>query len=176
VTLASLRRAVAVVFQDPFLFHGPVAANIAYGWPDAGAARVAAAAQAAHADGFVGGRRGGYAAAVGPRGAWLSGGQRQRIALARALLRDSPVLLLDEATASVDSETEELIQDAIDRMAGRRTILVVGHRLSSLRRADRVVVIDAGRIVEAGSPEELLAGRSRYREIFAAQLAVARRR
>jgi ABC-type multidrug transport system fused ATPase/permease subunit len=174
VTLASLRRAVAVVFQDPFLFRGTVAANIAYGWPDAGAARIVGAAQAAHAEGFIGGLRGGYGAAVGPRGAWLSGGQRQRVALARAFLRDSPILLLDEATASVDSETEELIQDAIDRMAGRRTILVVGHRLSSLRRADRVVVIDGGRIVETGSPEALLGGRSRYRDLFAAQLEPAR--
>src|SRR5262245_50203670 len=104
-------------------------------------------------DTFAGALRSGYDAPVGPRGAWLSGGQRQRLAFARALLRDAPILLLDEATAAVDSESEELIQQAIDRLAGQRTILLVAHRLSSVRRADRVIVLEDGKIVEAdGEP------------------------
>jgi ABC-type multidrug transport system fused ATPase/permease subunit len=151
-----------------------VAENLRYGRPDATAAELEAAAAAAHAHGFVAALSGGYAAAVGPRGAWLSGGQRQRLALARAFLRDAPILVLDEATASVDSETEELIQDAIERMAGRRTMLVIGHRLSSLRRADRVIVLEGGRVVESGRPEALLRPGRRCRDLFAAQLERAR--
>ena len=170
VTLASLRQAVAVVFQEPYLLRGSIADNIRYGGSDAEEERVAAVARAAHVEGFANALRGGYAAPVGPRGAWLSGGQAQRVALARALLRDSPILLLDEATAAVDSETEELIQDAVERLAGRRTILIVAHRLSSLRRADRVVVLDRGRVVESGPPDVLLKTPTRCRDLFAAQL------
>jgi len=169
-TLASLRRAAAVVFQEPYVFRGTIDDNLRYGGFDADAQRVAEMARAAHVDQFIDPARGGYDAQVGPRGGWLSGGQRQRIALARALLRDAPVLLLDEATASVDSETEELIQDAVTRLAGKRTILVVAHRLSSVRRADRVVVLDHGRIVETGTPEMLLRSPTRCRDLFAAQL------
>jgi ABC-type multidrug transport system fused ATPase/permease subunit len=107
---------------------------------------------------------------VGPRGGRLSGDQRQRLARARALLRGSQVLVLDEATAAVDSETEELIHAAIESLAGERTIVIVGHRLSSLRRADRVLVLDQGRIVEAGRPDSLLRAGTRYHELFAPQL------
>ena len=168
VTLASLRRAVAAVFQDAQLLPGPLAANIAYGCPDTDPARIAAAAAAAQAHGFAGGP----ARRLGSRGEGLSGGQRQRVALARALLRDAPILVLDEATASIDGETEALVQDTIDRLAGRRTILVVAHRLASIRRADRIVVLEHGRIVECGPPERLLQGAGRCRQLFASQLAV----
>jgi ABC-type multidrug transport system fused ATPase/permease subunit len=116
------------------------------------------------------GARGGLLVPVGPRGDWLSAGQRQRVALARALIREAPILILDEATASVDSETEELIQDAVERFAGRRTVLLVAHRLSSVRRADRVIVLDRGELVETGTPAVLLGGASRCRDLFAAQL------
>ena len=131
--------------------------------------QVNAAARAAAVDQFAASKEG-LLTPVGPWGSRLSGGQRQRIALARALLRDAPILLLDEATAGVDSETEELIQDALDTLAGKRTILVVAHRLSSVRNADRVVVVEDGRIVEMGTPSELLSRDSRCRELFAAQL------
>jgi ATP-binding cassette, subfamily B, bacterial len=173
ITFESLRRAFAPVFQEPYILRGSVAENIRYGRPDVPPARVTEMARAAHADGFIDALRSGYAAPVGPHGIWLSGGERQRLAMARALLRDAPILLLDEATASVDSETEELIQDAIERFAGKRTILVVAHRLSSVRRADRVVVLDHGRIVECGTPELLLRTDTRCRDLFAAQLIPA---
>jgi ABC-type multidrug transport system fused ATPase/permease subunit len=173
ITFDSLRRAFAPVFQEPHIFRGSVIENIRYGRTDVPPERVAEMARAAHADFFINALRSGYRAPVGPRGTWLSGGERQRLAMARALLRDAPILLLDEATASVDSETEELIQDAIDRFTGRRTILVVAHRLSSVRRADRVVVLDRGRIVECGPPELLLRTETRCRDLFAAQLIPA---
>jgi ABC-type multidrug transport system fused ATPase/permease subunit len=167
--LQSLMRCVAPVFQEPYIVSGSIGDNIRYGQPDAPQQRVSTVAEAAHADSFIKSLPRGYAAPAGPRGSRLSGGQRQRIALARALLCEAPILLLDEATASVDSETEELIQEAIERYSARRTILLVTHRLSSVRRADRVVVLEKGRIVETGSPNELLASESRCRELFGAQ-------
>ena len=171
ITLELLRRAMVPVFQEPYIFRGSIIENIRYGRSDVSEARVAEIARSAHADRFIDALRNGYASPVGPRGTWLSGGERQRLALSRALLRDAPILLLDEATASVDSETEELIQDAIERFAGQRTILVVAHRLSSVRRADRVIVLDRTRIVETGPPEGLLLNDTRCRDLFAAQLA-----
>jgi ATP-binding cassette, subfamily B, bacterial len=170
VTLASLRSSIAVVFQDLFVMQGSIADNIRYGRPDASDPSVRLAARAAHVEPFVERSRRGYGALVGPEGRRLSGGQRQRIALARALLKDAPILVLDEATASVDGETEELIQDALARLAGRRTIVVVGHRLSTVRRADRVVVVEQGRIVEVGVIDTLLRNGSRCHDLFAAQL------
>jgi ABC-type multidrug transport system fused ATPase/permease subunit len=165
-----VRGAISPVFQDSFIFRGSIRDNIAYGQSAAPLEAVRAAARAAHVDAFAPTLRSGRG--VGPRGMSLSGGQRQRIALARALLRDAPILVLDEATGSIDSETEELIQEAVERLAGHRTILLIGHRLSSLQRADRVVVLDEGRIVESGAPQTLLHLGTRYYDLFAAQTAL----
>ena len=170
LTRDTLVRATCAVFQDPYILRGSVAETIGYA-RDLDADEVTRLARAAHAHGFVTDMPGGYTASVGPHGSWLSGGQRQRLALARAFSRDCPVLVLDEATAAVDSETEELIQDAMERLSGRRTLVLIGHRLSSIRRADRIVVLDQGRVVETGSPEALLGRPSRCRDLFAAQLA-----
>ncbi len=170
VTLGSLRRAIVPVFQDAFVVNGTIARNIFYGAPDAPYIRMTEAARAASVDRFALTQAGGYSMPVGHRGSHLSGGQRQRIALARALLSQAPILLLDEATAAVDSETEELIQDALGKFAGRRTVITVAHRLSSVRRADRVIVLEHGKIVEVGTPAQLLSTPSRCRELFAAQL------
>lgn len=171
LTLTSLRQAVAVVFQDAHLLRASITANIGYGCPDAAPDRVVAAAIAAHAHDFVARGRGGYGRLLGTRGEGLSGGQRQRVALARALLREAPILVLDEATSAVDGETEAMMQATIDRLAGRRTIIVVAHRLASVRRADRIVVIEDGRIVESGPPRILLHTASRCRQLFASQLS-----
>ena len=170
-TLASVRSAIVPVFQDPYVLSGTIASNIRYGAPGLEAAGIAAVSADASVDRFTTSERRGLALPTGHRGSNLSGGQRQRIALARALAVKAPILLLDEATAAVDSETEELIQQALDRLAGTRTLVVVAHRLSSIRRADRVVVIENGRIVEAGRPERLLATPSRCRALFATQIA-----
>jgi ABC-type multidrug transport system fused ATPase/permease subunit len=171
LTLSSVRDAVAVVFQDPFLLRASIAANIAYGRPGLPEERIVAAARAAHAEAFIAGMRAGYARPLGSRGEGLSGGQRQRLALARALACEAPILLLDEATSAVDGETEALVQDTIDRLAGRRTIVIVAHRLAAIRKADRVIVLEGGRIVEAGRPQHLLRSASRCRRLFASQLA-----
>jgi ABC-type multidrug transport system fused ATPase/permease subunit len=168
VSLASLRQAVAVVFQEPYLSRGSITDNIRYGAADP--ARMAEAGRIACVEPFVRRSAQGWATQVGPQGGWLSGGQRQRIAFARALMRDAPILVLDEATASVDSETEELIHAAVAALP-RRTMLLIGHRLSSLRCADRIVVVEGGRVVENGTPDALLRPGSRYHELFAAQLA-----
>jgi ATP-binding cassette, subfamily B, bacterial len=174
MTLASLRRACAVVFQDPHIFHGTIAENIRYGRLDADKSSIVEAGGIAHVDDFADPRRGGWATPVGPHGGWLSGGQRQRLALARALIRTAPILILDEATASVDSETEELIHETVERFAGQRTILIIGHRLSSLRRADRIIVVDRGQVVETGTPQTLLRPGTRYQQLFAAQIESGR--
>ncbi len=192
VTLASLCDNVVPVFQDSHILRGTVAQNIRYGEEfraggrtsqlDPGqlhpgeatmARRMAEVARVVRADEFIDSLPGGYEAQVGSHGGRLSGGQRQRLALGRALMRDAPVLLFDEATASIDSETEELIADAIGRLAGERTILLVAHRLSSILRADRVIVLDRGRIVETGAPRQLMASDSRCRRLFAAQIEQA---
>ena len=170
ITLESLRRAVSVVFQEPHILRGSIADNIRYGSPGVAQDHFLKAAQMARVDAFAESMRNGYESAVGSQGGRLSGGQRQRIALARALTRDAPILLLDEATTSVDSESEELIQDSLERLAGHRTILLVAHRLSSVRRADRVIVLENGAVVESGTPAELLGPQTRYRNLFASQL------
>ncbi|MFP3938123.1 MAG: ABC transporter transmembrane domain-containing protein [Phycisphaerae bacterium] len=153
--LEHLRRRIGVVLQEPFLFHGTVAENIAYGNPDAGIEEILSAARAANAHDFIVGFPDGYDTLVGERGQTLSGGERQRISIARAILNNPRILILDEATSSVDTETEKLIQEALDRLIADRTTIAIAHRLSTLRKADRLVILEEGRIVEQGSHEEL---------------------
>ena len=153
----SLRRRVGVVLQEPFLFHGTVAENVAYGHPEATREQVIRAARAANAHDFIVGFPDGYDTMVGERGQSLSGGERQRISIARAILNNPTVLILDEATSSVDTNTEKLIQEALDRLVANRTTIAIAHRLSTLRKADRLVVLKDGQVVEQGSHEELVA-------------------
>ena len=150
-----LRRCTGVVLQEPFLFYGTVARNIAYGNPEATLDDIIAAARAANAHDFIVGFPDGYDTMVGERGQTLSGGERQRISIARAILHDPAILILDEATSSVDTEAERLIQEALDRLTARRTTIAIAHRLSTLRRTTRLVILDKGVIVEQGSHEEL---------------------
>jgi ATP-binding cassette, subfamily B, bacterial MsbA len=156
VELASLRRLVGVVAQDTFLFNDTVANNIRYGSPGATDETVFAAARNALADEFILKLPQGYATIIGERGVKLSGGQRQRIAIARALLKNAPILILDEATSHLDTESEMLVQRALSNLMADRTVIVIAHRLSTVRRADKIVVVDKGRIVETGTHEELV--------------------
>ena len=156
--------------QDTYLFHGTAAENIRFGKPDASEAEIEAAARAANAHGFIARLPQGYDTVIGERGIRLSGGQRQRIAIARALLRDAPILLLDEALSSVDAENEAVIQDALGRLMGGRTVLIMAHRLSSVIDADRILVLDEGRVVESGRHAELMAKRGVYHRLMADQV------
>ncbi len=169
VRLSELRRAIGIVPQEPALFSGSVHENIAYGRPEAGHPEVEAAARAAHAHEFIARLPQGYATLVGERGVKLSGGQRQRIAIARALLKDPRVLILDEATSSVDAESERLIEEALERLLQGRSTLIIAHRLSTVRRADRLVVLDRGRAVEEGTHDELLARGGLYARLYQRQ-------
>ena len=171
LTLASLRGRIAVVTQFTFLFNDTVRANIAYGRPDRPAERIEAAARAANAHEFISRLPEGYDTVVGELGVQLSGGERQRIAIARALLKDAPILILDEATSALDTESERAVQEAIERLMRGRTVLVIAHRLSTIRHADRIVVVADGRIVEAGTHEELIASGRLYRRLHEAQFA-----
>jgi subfamily B ATP-binding cassette protein MsbA len=167
--LAELRRAVGIVPQEPALFSGTVAENIAYARPEASRAELEAAARAAHADEFVRQLPEGYDTLVGERGVKLSGGQRQRIAIARAVLKDPAVLVLDEATSSLDTESEQLIEDALEKLLVGRTTLIIAHRLSTVRRADRLIVVDQGRIIEEGTHGSLLALGGTYARLYQRQ-------
>jgi ATP-binding cassette subfamily B protein len=172
VDLASLRDRIAFVSQDVFLFRGAVRDNIALGRPGATQAEIEAAARKAHAHDFIMALPDGYDANVGEQGLQLSGGQRQRIAIARALLKDAPILLLDEPTAALDSESEREVQAALDALQRGRTTLVVAHRLQTIIGADRIYVLEDGRAIESGSHEELIARDGAYRAFFAAQFGL----
>jgi ATP-binding cassette, subfamily C, bacterial CydD len=167
--LGQLRSLVAVVAQDTYLFHGTVRRNLALGRADATQAELEGAARAAHAHEFITALPEGYDTVVGERGLKLSGGERQRIAIARALLKDAPVLVLDEATSSVDSANESGIQEALDALSIGRTTLVIAHRLSTVRGADRIVVLDGGRVIESGGHESLAASKGAYARLLAIQ-------
>ena len=169
VTLASLRDRIALVTQEPFLFDDTIRANIAYARPGASDAQVEAAAQAAAAHDFITALPEGYAASVGEAGARLSGGQRQRIAIARAFLKNAPILLLDEATSALDTESEAQVQAALKRLMAGRTTILIAHRLSTVRGADRIYVIDAGRIVETGDHAGLVQQRGLYARLAQSQ-------
>ncbi|MDE0898204.1 MAG: ABC transporter ATP-binding protein [Longimicrobiales bacterium] len=164
--VADLRGLLGIVSQDTILFHDTVRANIAYGRPDATLEQVEAAARAANAHEFIASMGDGYETVVGERGVELSGGQRQRLAIARALLRDPPILIFDEATSALDTESERLIQDAIERLLKGRTVFVVAHRLSTVRRADQILLLDGGEIVERGDHATLIAQGGRYKRLY----------
>jgi len=168
-TLDSLRRQIGFVTQEPILFHDTVANNIAFGEKEATPEQIEIAARTAHAHEFIKDLPNGYDTVVGDRGVMMSGGQRQRIALARAIIRNPAILLLDEATSSLDTESERLIQDAMDKFVKGRTTLVIAHRLSTILHADRILVMEAGRVVESGSHQELLARGGLYRRLYEMQ-------
>jgi ATP-binding cassette subfamily C protein CydCD len=169
LTLEELRRAIALVSQDTYLFHGTVEDNLRMGKPEATTAELEAAARAANAHEFIARLPEGYRTVVGERGVRLSGGQRQRIAIARALLRDAPILVLDEALSSVDAESEAVIQEALNRLMQGRTTLIFAHRLSSVIGADRILVLDGGRVAESGRHAELMARGGVYHRLMALQ-------
>ena len=169
VALASLRRKIALVTQEPFLFDDTIAANIAYARAGASQGEIEVAARAAAAHDFIAALPGGYGALVGEGGARLSGGQRQRIAIARAFLKDAPILLLDEATSALDAESEAQIQAALARLMAGRTTLIIAHRLSTVRGADRIYVLDEGRVVDVGAHDDLVARGGLYARLAGAQ-------
>jgi subfamily B ATP-binding cassette protein MsbA len=170
VTQASLRAQIGVVTQETFLFSDSIHYNIAYGRPGASVDEVRRAARQAHADDFVQAQPEGYATLVGERGVRLSGGQRQRLAIARAFLKDPPILILDEATSDLDAESEFIVQQALADLMQHRTVLVIAHRLATVRNADRIVVVHEGRLAEMGRHDELLARDGVYRRLYALQM------
>jgi ATP-binding cassette subfamily B multidrug efflux pump len=170
LTLQSLRRQIGIVLQETTLFGGKVRENIAYGRPDASEEEIIAAAKTAEAHDFITSFAEGYDTPVGERGVTLSGGQKQRIAIARALLIDPRILILDDSTSSVDIETELRIQHALERLRRGRTSFIIAQRISTVQRADKVVVLDGGRVVAQGTHEQLLRDSPIYAEIYCSQL------
>ena len=165
VALKELRHRIALVSQHTFLFNDSIANNILYGRPNASMAEVEAAAKAAHAHTFISNLKDGYQTLVGEGGYSLSGGERQRIAIARAILKNAPILLLDEATASLDNQSEREVQKALEALEENRTCIIIAHRLSTIQNADQIVVMKEGKIVESGTHQELLARGGEYSKL-----------
>jgi ATP-binding cassette subfamily B protein/subfamily B ATP-binding cassette protein MsbA len=171
VQVSSLRDQVAVVLQEPFLFPTSLADNIAFGRPDATRAQIEIAARTANAHDFIAALPDGYDTVIGERGATLSGGERQRISIARAMLKDAPILILDEPTSALDSETEHAIVEALERLMRGRTTFIVAHRLSTIRNATKIVVLEHGQVVEQGSHAQLMGNGRRYTELHRLQFS-----
>jgi ATP-binding cassette subfamily B protein/subfamily B ATP-binding cassette protein MsbA len=176
IELASLRKQVSLVLQDPFLLPLTAAENIAYGCPGASREEIVAAAVAANADEFIQRLPEGYDTSVGERGAALSGGQKQRLSIARALLKDAPILILDEPTSALDAQTEALLLEALERLMQGRTTFIIAHRLSTIRNADHVLVLEAGRVAEIGTHRELIAADGLYQRYYEGQFATGTRK
>jgi ATP-binding cassette subfamily B protein len=172
VPLQELRRQIGIVLQEPFLFNGTIAENIAYARPGASFEDIVSSAKAANAHNFILSKSDGYDTAVGERGSKLSGGERQRISIARAILHDPKVLILDEATSSVDVETERQIQEALGRLTAGRTTFAIAHRLSTLRNATRLVVMEKGEIAEMGTHHELMEKKGKFYDLVQSQTAI----
>jgi ATP-binding cassette subfamily B protein len=171
VTQASLRGAIGVVFQEPALFSGTIRENIAYGRPRASLKEIEAAAKAANAHDFISKFDKAYDTEIGERGLKLSGGQKQRIAIARALLKDAPILILDEATSSLDSKSEHMVQEALTRLMKGRTTIIIAHRLSTIQHVDQIITLRGGRVDEAGAPAELARSGGIYDQLLKLQQA-----
>jgi subfamily B ATP-binding cassette protein MsbA len=171
IKLKNLLDQIALVDQETILFNDTIANNIRYGKPDAGQDEVEAAARAAFADDFIREMPEGYETNIGDRGVRLSGGQRQRICIARAILKDAPILILDEATSALDTESEQMVQSALNNLMANRTTFVIAHRLSTILHADKIVVIDKGEIIESGNHRELLVHGGLYKKLYGMQFA-----
>jgi subfamily B ATP-binding cassette protein MsbA len=168
-SLNSLRQQISIVTQEPILFNDTIAANIALGKPEATEQEIIDAAKIANAYDFIINKEDGFKTLIGDRGSKLSGGERQRLTIARAVLKNPPILILDEATSALDTESEKLVQDAINNMMQNRTSIVIAHRLSTIRHADEIIVLQKGSIVERGNHDELLAQNGYYRKLIEMQ-------